>query len=157
MGHSSASSPPPKKKQKKSFKADKNLGARWLRNGSEDEGWKDTTTTTTVPGGDEATTRFMEVDGRVSEILGDNSTISVIQRNQMNDLLTKTPVISESDEASGKSKDNVLIVTDSKRKRLDKEADKESYNRKDLIEEVENIRPKNLIEARPVLQTRLSQ
>lgn len=66
-----------------------NLGAKWLRSGVEGSqtwGMREMKTHqgATVPGGEMVEARFMEVDGRISEIPGYNGGLTVVQRDQSN-------------------------------------------------------------------------
>lgn len=68
-----------------------NLGAKWLRNGNGDgnawgsEGSSSKRSTTVQRGGD-SSARFMEVDGKISENLGDDGGLTCIDRAQGSNL-----------------------------------------------------------------------
>lgn len=83
-----------------------NIGARWLRDGTdENKSWETSssksTQTTTAHGGDKDDTRFMEVDGKITEISGDNGGIRVVQRNGR-DMLGEDLSADQSEELRGK-------------------------------------------------------
>ena len=63
-----------------------NIGERWLRNGPDGgSAWEtnggSTSSSTAVHGGGKAEARFMEVDGIMREISGDNRVIKIAERN----------------------------------------------------------------------------
>ncbi|XP_017254540.1 uncharacterized protein LOC108224425 [Daucus carota subsp. sativus] len=130
-----------------------NIGARWIRNGGEGgQSWQSNS------GADQAKNmgaRFMEVDGRITEISGE---IGVIQFNQGNPNLGAK--ITGDTEMSGKVIEHETTVTDSKRKRGNEDTNVDSsgvVNGESKGLDMSNIGPKNLLEAGPVVQARLQQ
>lgn len=61
----------------------------------------------------------------------------------------------------GQISDTTTVVTDTKRKRVEKEMNQEINKENNLVidglDELKNLVPKNLIEAKPVVQACLSQ
>lgn len=75
-------------------------------------------------------TRFMEVDGKISEIVGDGGGIRVVQRNQgenqgNNKLANQTYNI-----VGGENFENERIIMDPKRKRVNSEDNMEGFEKK---------------------------
>lgn len=147
------------------------IGARWMRNGVEgSQAWtqKDRGETKTIVEGDQhKAARFMEIDSKVSEISGDGGTVCYVKQNQR-DIVTNVNSPNNSAEGliGGNSFENMIVVTDMKRKRIDTDNNVEE-NDLNIIHnglDVDNTNngpkdngPKNLIETGPVLQARLSQ
>lgn len=68
------------------------MGARWIRNSSEEsQSWTAANKFSNTRVGDELPTRFMEVDGKVSEIPGTDSGIRYALRRMGDKLKDKIP------------------------------------------------------------------
>lgn len=142
-----------------------NIGARWLRNGGEEgQSWRSNScgfqSTTAMNQGRDTGERFMEIDGRITEITGETCAIQFSQGNQRSELQDMGAIIKEGIEMSGKRNENEIVVSDSKRKRGNEENNVElkadsTVNSTGL--DMSNIGPKNLLEAGPVVQARLQQ
>lgn len=137
-----------------------NLGAKWLRNGPvERKTWEansmNANQSTTVQGRDKAEERFMEVDGRITEIPGDNGGIRVVQREDR-DMSGQDTVVNQLEKITGENKfENEQVVVDSKRRRMDMShiTDENEESLPDGPMQLDGS--KNLPKAGPVLQARL--
>lgn len=145
-----------------------NVGSRWLRNGVDVvHSWSSKageTSSTTVQGDQQNAAKFMEIDGRVSKILGNDGIVCYNQRHQRDRLQAEMAENKGKDLMGGKQFEILSVVTDTKRKRLNEEInmergnkDMENHGLEDETESSNNVGPKNLIEAGPVLQARLTQ
>lgn len=95
----------------------RNAGARWLRNGGEEnQHWGSTIDSTTAHGGDQAVARFMEVDGRLNEIEGDVGEISVVTRHNSIKEVKNKAEISVGQQIRGNKNADQLVITKSKKK-----------------------------------------
>lgn len=127
-----------------------NVGAKWLR--SEGDGSKkwgaDTakeSDETTVQGGGGVQSRFMEVDGIISEIQGETGAIKVVPKNQESSL-DKNRSTNQVEEIEGEDNfENTTVLIDPKRRRTESDIVAKP------IGPVEFDGPKNVQEAGPVL------
>lgn len=110
--------------------ASMNVGSRWLRNNNDgNKTWSSggtssgTSNTSKEGGGELYAARFMEVDGMVTEINGDGDVVKVIERESRNgDNVNKIQNQMEI-YMGGKEKEREVVVTDSKRKRVNEISD----------------------------------
>lgn len=102
-----------------------NVGAKWLRNGHEtgkggeaDIGSE--RTETTIHGRGNVDVRFMEVDGRITEITGEIGSINVVPRNQEVSLDRNQSGGYDGINDEGRENfENITVVNDPKRRRVD--------------------------------------
>ncbi|KAL8156414.1 hypothetical protein AgCh_001488 [Apium graveolens] len=99
-----------------------NIGARWLRNGGDGgQNWRSNSGGIQVPGSaDQAKNmgeRFMEIDGRVTEVSGETGVIRFGQCSQQSGQHNLSAKIMEGIEVSGNISEDETVVMDSKRKR----------------------------------------
>lgn len=135
-----------------------NLGARWLRTGSDGRnqwGTRDgsKSSPTTVHGGAQLAPKFMEVDGVMREIVGDDGGIRIEERNQGQRPSDKNNLNYAMIDTEGSIHGKERIVVDPKRKRVEQEENTEVTELDIML----NNGPKNLLEAGPVIQARLNQ
>lgn len=76
---------------------------------------------TTMQGGDRVEARFMEVDGKINEILGDDGGIRVIQRNQDDKKGSNRSTNRKKNIVGDKIFENVTVVVDPKHGRVNSE------------------------------------
>lgn len=135
-----------------------NMGVRWLRNGGEGgHAWgpeaEKEQNSTTMQGGDRAEARFMEMDGRVNEVSGDNGGIRVVQRHQGSNSKNNS-ILNQGENITVEQE---ITIIDPKRRRVDN-ADKTEG---DSMENTNGPTTKdgslNLPNAGPVIQARLDQ
>lgn len=138
-----------------------NIGARWLRNGGEGgQAWSPVggaTSSTVVQGGQQITARFMEIDGKMTEILGGEGAVCYVQRDHRDKQLGGTLL-------GGDKFEDTTVVMDTKRKRRDnvtdfegEETESRNVGLDDSASDFDYHGPKNLREAGPVVQARLLQ
>lgn len=108
-----------------------NLGAKWLRTGGEgSRQWstsgEEKPQSTTAHGKSRMAARFMEVDGRIHEILGENGGIRVVQRNQGDMSKNNNFSNQREDITGGDIGGTEAVIMDPKRRRVDNEENKGS-------------------------------
>lgn len=86
----------------------------------------------------------MKVDGRLNKIVGDVGEISVVTCDQSIRELQNNTEISDGQGIGGKKNTDQLVITDSKRKRLDEEINIETNKEKNVAEEIITVGPKKL-------------
>lgn len=101
--------------------------------------------------------RFMEVDGKIGKVLGDDGVIRVVQRDQGDITGEKGSSKQKDIVLGGKSFENETVVVELKRRRVDNAEIMESEE-EDMSDGLTSIDgPKNLREAGPILQTHLDK
>ncbi|KAL1823409.1 hypothetical protein ACET3Z_010187 [Daucus carota] len=132
-----------------------NVGARWLRN--EGEGSQTWNREASMQGGDRVVARFMEVDGKIGEVSGDDGGIRIVQRDQ-GDISGDNGTLKQKDIImGGKIFENETVIVELKRRRVDNAEITESEGEDITDGPTTSDGPKNLREAGPVVQARLDQ
>lgn len=141
-----------------------NIGARWPRNAADTEhGWSSerggTSSSNTGNRAPKEMARFMELDGHISEITGDEDAIFFQQRYQGDSIQKDNAIRGDKDLLGGKNTGNITVILDAKRKRIDKDVivDSEDIGLDMINEKVNLDGPKNELKAGPVIQARLEQ
>lgn len=139
-----------------------NIGARWLKNGGDygKSGIARTSTTTGSgddDGGARVAARFMEVDGHVGEILGDDGRICYVSRGLGNKSMDMDTPNTEEGVQGGNNFDSETIVLDSKRKCVDNTLQLEEDGPVIQLANVSINGPKHFLEAGPGTQARLEK
>lgn len=94
--------------------------------------------------------RFMEIDGVIRDVSGDEGGISFVQRDKGNKLVT----VDNAGEIRG---ERDMVVFDSKRKRIEREENTEEIHNTVTTGLHSSDGPKNGLEAGPVVQARLGK
>lgn len=132
------------------------VGAKWLRSDGDgrkkwEEGTSGNRDETTVQGSGMMQARFMEVDGVVSEIQGENGAITVTPKNQEINVDDNNISNQLEENEEGDKVENTTVIIDPKRRRMELDMGV-TYSGPGEIDG-----PKNLREAGPGMQARLNQ
>lgn len=128
-----------------------NLGAKWLRNGSDsnrawDEGASNVRKETVMQESKMVDARFMKVDGIISENQGETGGIKVVPRNQKSSLDNNTIGDQLADKVGGGNLEKNMVILESKSKRVEQN-NIMGYDNKELLNGLVNSDgTKNLIE-----------
>lgn len=109
-----------------------------------------------MQGGGNSGARFMDVDGKLSEVLGEDGGIKVMERDQGDNMRNNSLAYQSGSDMEGEF-ENVTVVIDTKRRRVNNENITETSGEVNLNGPVMHDGSKNLIEAGSVLQARLEQ
>lgn len=139
-----------------------NSGAKWLR--SENKGeqtqegtWTTTRSETTASGGDRVEARFMEIDGNISEINADSGGIVIVQNIPEREIRDKDFANQKTGNMEGNQGEIVAVVTDPKRRRVENKSIMDATVGETTDGPSTKNGPKNLTEAGPGSQARLTQ
>lgn len=139
-----------------------NSGAKWLRSGNKGEQtregtWMTARSETTVSGGDKVEARFMEIDGKLSEINVDSVGIMIVQKIQEREIRDKDFANQKAGNVEGNQGEIVAVVTDPKRRRVEPKSTMDEIVGETTDGPSSKNGPKNLTEAGPGSQARLIQ